>query len=310
MRYCVSLFIGISWIVAVKAQPSERRNSPDFYIQRYKDDAVREMQMSHVPASITIAQGMLESDHGNSALAVYANNHFGIKCHADWTGETYVQDDDARNECFRKYESVYDSYLDHSKFIRQRERYAELFKLQITDYKGWARGLKASGYATDPRYAERLIEIIERYKLYELDKLDPLPAIVAQPEPTTRKQQAYTAVVGREVLFNNGVKYIVIKSGDTFYSIAREFELDTKQLYKYNDLEVNAVLKAGQVLYIQSKRKRSRVEKEHTVKPTGETLYEIAQHYGIRISSLYKYNQFQPGVELKPGQVVYLRKRR
>lgn len=308
MRYFIAIVLWISLGISSPAQPSERKNTPDYYVEKYKDDAIREMQMSRVPASITLAQGMLESDNGNSALAVYANNHFGIKCHSEWTGDTYTQDDDERNECFRKYPSAYDSYADHSKFLSSRQRYAELFKLQTTDYKGWARGLKAAGYATDPRYAERLIDIIERYNLNLLDRQEPLPSIVAQPKNNSHRHQTTAAIAGRTIMYNNDVKYIVVKRGDTFYRISQELDLELWQLYKYNDLSSNAVLKAGQILYIQPKRKRSRGEKLYTVKTGDETLYTISQQYGIRMSSLCKYNKLLPNAQLKSGQVVHLRR--
>jgi LysM repeat protein len=289
------------------AQPSERKLMPADYISRYKDDAVREMQLSRVPASITLAQGMLESDNGNSALAVYANNHFGIKCHTEWTGETYIQDDDEKNECFRKYKSVYDSYQDHSNFLSTRKRYAALFELKTTDYKGWARGLKEAGYATDPKYADRLIDIIERNKLYEFDVQQPLPSVIVKSQP--KPQTVSATASGREILRNNDVKCVVVKKGDTFYKLAQELGLEVWQLYKYNELDKNAVLKPGQMIYLQPKRKKSRSEISHTVKPD-ETLHQIAQQYGVKLSALYKLNNLKPGATVKTGDVILLRRKR
>jgi LysM repeat protein len=279
---------------------------PADYIAKYKEDAIREMQLSRVPASITLAQGMLESDNGNSALAVYANNHFGIKCHTEWTGDTYIQDDDEKNECFRKYKSVFDSYDDHSKFLTTRKRYAFLFELKTTDYKGWARGLKEAGYATDPKYADRLIDIIERNKLYEFDVQQPLPSVIVQSKPKPHTVSATAS--GREILRNNEVKCVVVKKGDTFYKLAQELGLEVWQLYKYNELDQNAVLKPGQMIYLQPKRKKSRTEQSHTVKP-GETLYQISQQYGVKLSALYKINKLQPGAEIKTGDVIRLRRK-
>jgi LysM repeat protein len=290
------------------AQPSEQKNSPQDYITHYKEDAIREMQMYKVPASITLAQGMLESDNGNSALAVYANNHFGIKCHKEWTGPTYTQDDDAKDECFRKYTSVYDSYVDHSQFLRTRARYAALFELKITDYKGWATGLKQAGYATDPRYAERLIEIIERYKLNEFDVQEPIPAVMASSIPKTPSQAKVTATINhRDIMLNNNVKYVVVKNGDTFMKIAEDLDMGIWQLYKYNELEKGAVLQPGQILYIQPKRNKVRNIPTHTVKP-GETIYDISQQYGIKAKSLYKMNYMPVGSQPTVGQVLKLRK--
>jgi LysM repeat protein len=288
------------------AQPAERKHTPQDYVDKYKEDAVREMQLYKVPASITLAQGMLESDNGNSALAVYANNHFGIKCHKEWSGETYVQDDDDTNECFRKYPSVYDSYADHSQFLKTRQRYAFLFELKVTDYKGWARGLKQAGYATDPKYADRLIEIIERYKLNEYDKEDGLPVLVAGGSKTDGNQTVVSTIHRREVYKNNNVKYVIVKPGDSFMKIAQELEMGVWQLYKYNELQKGAKLAAGQVLYIQPKRKKAE-EKTHTVK-AGDTMYSISQQYGVKVKYLYKMNNLPLGSQPKVGDVIVLRK--
>jgi LysM repeat protein len=293
---------------ALFAQPSERKSTPADYIDKYKDDAVREMQMYKVPASITLAQGMLESDNGNSALAVYANNHFGIKCHTDWTGDTYTADDDEHNECFRKYPSVYESFVDHSKFLKNRDRYAALFNLKITDYKGWAKGLKAAGYATDPRYAERLIDIIERYKLFAYDKEEAAPLLTVTPKNTTTGQAVAVASSQREIFLNNKIKYIIVKPGDSFMKIAKELDMGVWQLYKYNDLNKNAVLTPGQLLYIQPKKKKSK-EGQHLVKP-GETIYDISQQYGVKVKSLYKYNNLPVGAQPKAGETLLLRKKK
>lgn len=306
MKRHLVLATALSLSAVVFAQPAEKKNTPDDYIAKYKEDAVREMQLYKVPASITLAQGMLESDNGNSALAVYANNHFGIKCHKEWTGETYTQDDDEKDECFRKYGTVYDSYADHSEFLRTRPRYASLFELKMNDYKGWANGLKAAGYATDPKYAERLIELIEKYKLNEYDKLEGVAPVAVEPQ----KQEATTTVAintiqKREIFLNNNRKYILVKSGDTFMKIAQELEMGVWQLYKYNDMNKNTSLKPGQMLYIQPKRRKASDDKCQ-VRP-GQTMHDISQLYGVKLRRLYKYNYMEPGTQPKAGQVIYLR---
>lgn len=293
--------------VAAYAQPAEKKNTPEEYISMYKADAVREMQLYRVPASITLAQGMLESDNGNSALAVYANNHFGIKCHKEWNGDTYTQDDDTKDECFRKYGSVYDSYVDHSAFLKSRPRYASLFELKITDYVGWAKGLKSAGYATDPKYADRLINIIERYQLHEYDKLEgqaPVAAEAQKPEGT--KTVTSVEVQRREILYNNNRKFIVVKQGDTFMKLAQEMEMGAWQLYKYNDMTKDSVLKPGQMLYLQPKRNKCSEDKCQ-VRP-GETMHDISQKYGVKLKKLYLYNEMTPGAQPKAGQVIYLKK--
>lgn len=306
MKRILVLGIALCFSEAVFAQPAEKKNTPEDYIALYKDDAIREMQLFRVPASITLAQGMLESDNGNSALAVYANNHFGIKCHKEWTGETYTQDDDEKDECFRKYGSVYDSYVDHSEFLKTRPRYAFLFDLRLTDYVGWANGLKSAGYATDPKYATRLIDLIERYKLNEYDKLEGLTPVVAEPQkPQGSTSVAINAMQKREIFLNNNRKYVIVKPGDTFMKIAQELDMGVWQLYKYNDMNKHYSLKAGQMLYIQPKRRKAQDEKCQ-VRP-GQTMHDISQQYGVKMKKLYKYNNMEPGTEPKAGQIIYLR---
>lgn len=303
IRYFIALLAGIP--LALGAQPSERKYTSSDYIDMYKEDAKREMQLFHVPASITLAQGMLESDNGNSALAVYANNHFGIKCHKEWTGETYTQDDDDTNECFRKYPSVYDSYVDHSQFLRTRKRYAFLFELKVTDYKGWAKGLKEAGYATDPKYADRLIDIIERNKLYQYDTEESIPVATTLSRPQNG-QTIVSTVQRREIFLNNNIKYVIVKPGDTFMKIAKDLDMGVWQLYKYNELRKDAKLKSGQILYIQPKRRKAQ-EATHTVKQ-GETLYSISQLYGVKVKALRKLNNLEAGAEPSAGAVLKLRK--
>ncbi|HEY1039304.1 MAG TPA: glucosaminidase domain-containing protein [Bacteroidia bacterium] len=281
------------------AQPSEKKLSPTDYISLYKDDAIAEMLMHGIPASITLAQGMLESGNGNSALSVYANNHFGIKCHVGWTGESYYMDDDAKNECFRKYEKVLDSYTDHSLFLKNRPRYAFLFDLPLTDYKGWAKGLKQAGYATHPKYAEQLIELIEKYKLDQYDKQEGLPVKpIASSEPKTKMEL-------RQVLRFNGTKFIIAKSGDSFYKLATEFNLELEDLLTYNDLTTKDKLQAGTKIYVERKRRRAK-EPYHVV-TKGETIKSISQLHGIRMYHLYKKNRMKPGQEPKVGDVLFLR---
>jgi LysM repeat protein len=286
------------------AQPAEHKMTPQQYIENFKDEAVKEMLMYNIPASITLAQGMLESGNGNSDLAVYANNHFGIKCHVGWEGPTFIKDDDAKDECFRKYPSVLDSYTDHSKFLRSRSRYSSLFELRRTDYKGWAKGLKEAGYATDPKYTPRLVEIIEKYKLYEYDKVEELPNITIAAD----KPEQPAVLEPREILRFHFIKYIIVKPGDSFYKIAHDTEKDLWQLYKYNDLKPEDKLVAGQKLYLQPKRNKAK-EPFHKVKK-GETMRSISQLHGIKLKSLYKKNHMLPGEEPKAGDTLYLRKSR
>jgi LysM repeat protein len=277
------------------------------YIENYKDLAVKEMLRSGIPASITLAQGMLESQNGNSTLAKKANNHFGIKCHNTWTGKTIKQDDDKKGECFRKYKTVYESYKDHTDFLMSGSRYGFLFKLQITDYKGWAKGLKKAGYATNPDYPEMLIRIIEDNDLQQYDLKG---ASVAEKQKIRKKLDNQTSgtTAGREILVRNRVKYIIVKPDDTFRSLQEEFDLLPFEIYKYNDLARDQELKAGQVLYLQPKRNRAEVGNTwHTVKE-GETMQEISQKYAVKPDKLYKKNLMTPDHVLNAGDKISLRK--
>jgi LysM repeat protein len=298
------LFLSITISVSLFAQPNEHKMTPNQYIDNFKDEAVKEMLMYNIPASITLAQGMLESGNGNSDLAVYANNHFGIKCHSEWDGATFTKDDDAKDECFRKYPSVLDSYTDHSNFLKSRERYATLFDLKRNDYKGWAKGLKEVGYATDPRYTQRLLELIDTYKLYQYDQIDALPNITASVTKPTIPE----TMEAREILRFHFIKYVIVKPGDSFYKIAHDTDKDLWQLYRFNDLSPDEKLIVGSKLYIQPKRNKAK-EPFHVVKK-GETMKSISQLHGIKLKSLYKKNLMKTGEEPKVGQQLYLRKKK
>ena len=276
MNRLILTFVCLLGIFSLQAQT--RNKQYEEYIKKYRDIAVEEMKKYHIPASITLAQGLLESGAGQSTLARKSNNHFGIKCGSDWKGKSVRHDDDERNECFRAYKHPKQSYEDHSKFLVSRPRYASLFKLKITDYKGWARGLKKAGYATNPRYAEQLIGIIELYDLDKYDKKGGLKWMKENPNP----HQPYIA---------NGLVYIVVRSGDTWKSISKEFDISRKKLRKYNDLYKGYELQVGDILYLEKKNRRA--DKEHIVHVlrAGESMYSISQKYGIRLKRLYKLNK-------------------
>ena len=265
-------------ICCLTLQAQTRNKQYEAYIKKYRELAVEEMKKYHIPASITLAQGLLESGAGQSALARKSNNHFGIKCGSDWYGKTVSHDDDARGECFRAYKHSKDSYEDHSKFLAGRPRYASLFNLNITDYKGWARGLKKAGYATNPRYADQLIGIIELYELYKYDDKNYLKWLKKNPNP----HQTYIA---------NDLLYIVVRAGDSWKSISQEFDISQKKLRKYNDLYKGYALQVGDILYLEKKNKKA--DKEHIVHVlrAGESMYSISQKYGIRLKNLYKLNK-------------------
>jgi LysM repeat protein len=293
------------------AQPASKRITRAEYIETYKDAAVKEMHHSGVPASITLAQGILESGDGNSPLARYANNHFGIKCHSSWNGKTFIQDDDSKDECFRKYNSAYESFQDHSDFLK-RKRYAALFELKITDYKGWAKGLKAAGYATNPKYPELLIRIIEENDLAKYDK-----AKARKPSKTKKDSKEKEEVEVRNskrignhkvLVHENNIRYIQVKPEDSFEKLAEEFNMGTWQLYKYNDLEKESELFNEGVLFLQPKR--SKAKEEYHIVRTGETMWEISQTYGIKLKKLLKKNGMYEGDEPKQGDKLYMQKRK
>ena len=282
-------------ISCLTLQAQTRNKQYEAYIKKYRELAVEEMKKYHIPASITLAQGLLESGAGQSALARKSNNHFGIKCGSDWYGKTVSHDDDARGECFRAYKHPKDSYEDHSKFLAGRPRYASLFNLNITDYKGWARGLKKAGYATNPRYADQLIGIIELYELYKYDDKNYLKWLKKNPNP----HQTYIA---------NGLLYIVVRAGDSWKSISQEFDISQKKLRKYNDLYKGYALQVGDILYLEKKNKKA--DKEHIVHVlrAGESMYSISQKYGIRLKNLYKLNKMdEDDPTPKTGTILRLR---
>lgn len=286
------------------AQPAERKLSRTEYIDTYKEEAIKQMHMYGIPASITLAQGLLESSDGNSALARYANNHFGIKCNG-WDGATYHQDDDAPNECFRKYKSVKQSYSDHSEFLSTRSRYDFLFELQITDYKGWARGLKTAGYATNPKYADMLINLIDANELHKYDAIRTMPVLATTIKPETG---AVVELAKRGVkIHSNDIKYILAEAGDTYEELAREFDLALWQLFQINDVNHGDLLQVGDIVYLQAKRSRAKVD-FHEVK-TGDTMRGISQQYGVKIKQLYKKNHMRAGTQPRVGQKLSLKKR-
>ena len=291
-RYLISLLI---IFVCLVLQAQTRNKQYESYIKQYRDLAVEEMKKYRIPASITLAQGLLESGAGQSTLARKSNNHFGIKCGSDWRGKTVSHDDDARGECFRAYKHPKQSYEDHSKFLANRPRYASLFKLDITDYKGWARGLKKAGYATNPRYAEQLIGIIELYDLHKYDRKGGLKWMKENPNP----HQTYIA---------NGLVYIVVRAGDSWKSISKELDISQKKLRKYNDLYKGYALQVGDILYLEKKNRKAGKEHIVHVLRAGESMYSISQKYGIRLKNLYKLNKMDeddPAPEV--GTILRLR---
>jgi LysM repeat protein len=298
-------FISIALTTALMASAQARWNQTyQQYIDQYKDVAIEQMQRYGIPASITLAQGIFESGAGRSELAVKANNHFGIKCNG-WTGRRSYHDDDERGECFRAYDNAYESFEDHSKFLAERQRYRGLFNLKRDDYKGWARGLKAAGYATNPQYADRLIELIQLYKLYQYDKAKDYDKFLfghAKSQPSNG--QALHAIK----VFNKNY-YLIARRGDTFKSIADEIGISYRKLAKYNERDKRDRLDEGEIVWLKKKQKKAPKDYKgrlHYVR-NGESMYTIAQNYGIRLKNLYKMNHLSPDYQIRVGDALRLR---
>lgn len=304
MRKKTLFLLGLSFVCVTSfaIRPSSDMTREQ-YIRKYYEWAIKNMKKNGVPASITLAQGILESRSGNSRLAREGNNHFGIKCH-DWTGERIYEHDDRRNECFRKYDSAYESFADHARFLSTRSRYSDLFELEVTDYKKWARGLKKAGYATDPNYAHRLITIIENHNLDRFDK----GVKVSRRSGKSRESYEVNPFTQHEVHYNNGVRYVRVKSGDTFSAIAEEFDLRDWELPTYNDLP-SGDHEATDFSYLYIERKRNNAHPDHDqhVVKEGQTMFEISQIYGVKLKRLYKLNEMPEGKEPRPGDRIELR---
>ena len=321
------------------------KNPRQAYVDRYYPLAVLEMQRTGVPASITLAQGLLESGAGQSPLATVAHNHFGMKCHNDWDGDKYFKDDDKEKECFRAYPTDEDSFRAHSDFLRGRERYKSLFELKTTDYKGWAHGLRRAGYASDSGYATKLINLIEDFQLYKYDAMteddlprgtvaaavaetaaerpaEPAPAHTVREAPV-REQPAEPAVVIRQedykesvslslerpVYTTNGVRYIRAVEGESWASLAAEYRLSVKQLLRYNDLERPTALEPGARVYLERKKPQASDSTLYEVDLDGRTLWDISQMFGVQLKKLMLYNGFRADMVLEEGDTVILRKR-
>ncbi len=294
------------------------------YADKYAMMAMEEMRRTGIPASITLAQGMIESDYGRSRLATEANNHFGIKCHSDWNGKKIYHDDDRRHECFRKYSKVEESFTDHSNFLRDGVRYRFLFDLKPDDYRGWAKGLKQAGYATNPRYANMLIDKIEENNLYLYDREVIAGRGYVKPVITASNQGDDKNVPGNygndsqeyvvrdnpssRIRVNNRIEYIIAREGDTYESIIDDYDLLSWELFRYNDLDDDSECYPGQMLYLQPKRKRAEAGKEYHVLSEGETIYQVSQNYGIKLKVLCDLNHIDQGYEPPAGTELWLRR--
>lgn len=316
-KYWRLVICGMLWLAVSPGYAQSSASSYETivrkYIDQYKGMAMRHMRDYHIPASIILAQGIIESRAGQSELAVKANNHFGIKCHREWNGPAHYQDDDQPGECFRKYRNAEESFVDHARFLTTRDRYKLLFSLDIKDYTAWAYGLKAAGYATNPKYPEILLMTIERFSLNQYDIYD--KQVAESPginqsgniRNLITSQYVYFAPGpnSRKVYLNNHIQLVFAREGETLVQIARDFRIPSSKLMKFNDIRRAGVLHEGDIVYLQSKKRKAEY-KLHVVEQ-GQTLWEISQLYGIKLKNLILKNQLADGIEPFPGSVLKLR---
>ena len=308
------LIIVFALILTLPATFAQNRSASYLtYIEKYSSLAVEQQKRYRIPASITLAQGLLESGAGRSELSLSSNNHFGIKCHNTWEGEkVYHRDDHADPECFRKYNEVRDSYEDHSLFLTKRNHYSFLFDLNPTDYKGWAYGLKKAGYATDPAYPVKLIKIIDDYELHRFDLEDKSEYLASKTDYPKKRHSpiitnSSTTLYQHELFRNNKVKCIFSLPGDTYAGIAQEFNLSLNKLLQYNDLAQTQELEPGTIIYIKEKKKKAaRGYLQHVVKD-GENMYRISQKYAIKLDKLYDLNKMSYSTGAEVGMKLKLR---
>lgn len=302
MKLTIRIFC-LLFFITTFAEAATQRKVPSYekYIKTYSDLAVQHQKKYKIPASITLAQGLLESGAGQSDLARRSNNHFGIKCHSDWRGGRVYHDDDLRGECFRKYKHVEESYDDHSRFLAERSRYASLFKLNIKDYKGWAKGLQKCGYATDRAYANKLIKVIEDYELYRYDSAKGGKAASNKSTQPSRQTVRYT------IYKTNGLLYVYAKSNDSFDQIAGSLGFRVKDIKKYNEVPEDFPLQKNDIVYLEKKKKKADKPNYDHVVQIGESMHSISQKYGIQIKSLYKINKKDKDYIPEEGDVLKLR---
>lgn len=342
-------FIAFTLIILSKSF-AQTWKTEDQYIQKFAAYAVEEMEKYNIPASITLAQGLLETGGGQSRLAIEGKNHFGIKCKEDWTGKTMRHTDDAPNECFRVYDDPKQSYEDHSKFLAFRKYYVNLFKLNPKDYKSWAHGLKKAGYATNPRYAYILIDKIEKYKLYEFDNTNSKEALYtvlklypelrndrifmaqvdqskAPVKPVTinvpyeqtsyaKQQEKVEKIKGNAELLNSilvknhpngGKKFLIVPANTDVAFLSKKFGVREAKIMKWNELD-GTQLDKNDVIFLEPKSSEGNVENYRA--KVGETMHDIAQKFGIKLTKLYSKNRMEFGAQPKPGQLIYLQKKK
>ena len=299
----------------IQGQKQARNPQYEAYINKYKDLAIQLQKEYKIPASIKLAQGLLETGAGTSRLARIGNNHFGIKCKEEWKGGRMYHDDDAKNECFRTYKSAEESYVDHALFLSKRIYYVSLFDLNIYDYKGWAYGLQRCGYATDKLYGQKLVNIIETYELYKYDKAKVPDKLIYDDiyeikiaDSDFEIQHPDYANWRRNIYEVNGIHYITAKVSDSYETISKDLRIKKKRLFSYNELPADHKLSTGDIIFVQAKKKQaSKDDSVHVVKK-GESLHGISQMYGMKLKSLYKFNKLPGDYVPNQGDVLKVRK--
>ena len=311
MRLSISIYLTLIMLTFSLLSNSQSQNQAYLtYIEEYHEIAERQQIEHGIPASIILAQGLLESGAGKSELAKASNNHFGIKC-AEWDGQKVYYDDDKNGECFRKYNKVLDSYEDHALFLKNRSRYASLFNLKTTDYEGWAFGLKNAGYATDPSYAFKLISIVENYNLQRFDSGKNYAKKENGNSSSTNNYYgsmgSISAIQPHDILKMNGVRFVKSLPGDSYTSIADEFNISEKRIRSYNEISSTETLRPGTKVYISIKKRKAMKGFDNYIVKAGDSMYSIAQDFGIRTKYLYKLNNMDFAAGAKIGLVLKLR---
>lgn len=324
MKNLRKLFILVCLIATSAMAKAQQNEVIQKYIDEYKVLAIEEMQRTGVPAAIKLAQGIHETLAGTSPLVLKSNNHFGIKCKSNWTGESVSHDDDARGECFRKYPSADDSYRDHSNFLKANQRYAFLFELEPTDYRGWAHGLKKAGYATNPRYPAVIIKLVEEYQLqdYSLIALGKISdndtrftktdaattpeSVPPAPAPEDTDEAAISQPSYPENQFEiNETKVVFVKKGTPYLTVAKQYNVSLSRIFEFNDMKPCEMAASDQLVYLQRKRKVGKAD-FHIVRP-GESLHDIAQAEAIRLEALQQYNWLDRDMQPAVGERLSLR---
>ncbi len=321
--YMILLILMIAgWMIPAPAVGQKKNQKYVNYIEKYSKIAMKNQKDYKIPASIILAQGLLESGAGESALTKKSNNHFGIKCHSNWTGGRVYHDDDKKDDCFRKYKNADESFRDHALFL-QRPNYSSLFTLDIHDYKGWARGLQRRGYATDKAYANKLIKLIEDYELYVYDKGGKNTSKNDKKDKNKtddKKEQPAVADKGkgssspkelvkksRTVYKTHGLLYVIAQQNDSFESVALDLDFKAKTLAKYNEVPEDFPLNKGDIVYLEKKKSKADVPFYEHVVQIGESMHGICQKYGVKLSNVYKLNRKNAEYVPLEGDVLRLR---